>query len=518
MAPDNKTGDKPAAPTQGDLFTARPAVAPKRAAAPEVPAMQQGIAAKRREPALEEPHTYKVAELVHLASRKLEAHFPSVWVEGELSNCRPYNGSCYFTLKDADAQLPSVIWSAAYGRLKFRLADGQKVRCRGRLTIWERSGRFQLAVDLVEPVGLGALQLAKEQLAAKLKAEGLFDPARKRALPFLPRRIGVATSRDGAAVRDIIRVATRRAPVRLLIAHCQVQGEGAPPDIVRAIAALARQPDVDLIIVGRGGGSIEDLWAFNDERVARAIAACRVPVISAVGHEVDVTIADFVADVRAATPSQAAELAVREHARLDRELSELRTRLAPAARRRIEEARQRLDAEVADAAVLLRRSIDARRAKGRALDRRLDQLHPRARLAAQRRSLADLDGRLRAPPRAHVERAHRELPQLDRRLHVAMQRELAEAHKVLPDLERRLHAAMQQGVDRRRRTLAQAGGKLDAMSPLRVLERGYGLVLGPGGHVEARATDVRPGDPIEVRLGRGQLGARVERVDDESDE
>src|SRR5579871_6657044 len=471
-------------PEQYDLFSRPPgAPAPANAPAPapetapvddfgdppffpdeEPPPIDLLDATQQKIIAPQQPRIYGVSDVVRLASRALEARFGDVVVEGEVCNLKA-PGHLYFTLKDADAQLPAVMFKTAAQRLKFRLADGLQVRARGRLAIYDAQGKFQMYVEQVEPAGLGALQLQFEQLKKKLAAEGLFDESRKRPLPFWPRRIGVATSASGAAVRDIVRVATRRAPVKLLVAPCLVQGEGAPLDIVRAIAALERQADVDVIIVGRGGGSTEDLWAFNSELVARAIARCRVPVISAVGHEVDFTIADFVADRRAATPSQAAELAVRVYADLAREADDLRRRLQRAGTRRIGDARLRLDGELARASLIVQRSMDLRRRSIGQAGERLQALHPRARLARDRAILVDLERRLRRP-----------LP--DR---------VARAGKLVDQLRARLDAAMQQAGQRRRRAFEAACGKLDALSPLKVLERGYGLVRGADGKLIARA-------------------------------
>ncbi|HSK10828.1 MAG TPA: exodeoxyribonuclease VII large subunit, partial [Vicinamibacterales bacterium] len=242
----------------------------------------------------------------------LETRFADVWVEGEISNCRPWHtGHLYFTLKDAGAQVKAVMFRSAVRALRFKAEDGLRVIVRGRLSVYDPKGEYQIVCEQMEPHGLGALQLAFDQLKKRLQADGLFDQARKRRLPALPRRIGIVTSLDGAAVRDIINVISRRHPnASLVIRPTRVQGEGASREIARALQAVARVPDVDVVIVGRGGGSIEDLWAFNEEMVARAIARCPIPVISAVGHETDVTIADFVADVRAATPSAAAEIVV----------------------------------------------------------------------------------------------------------------------------------------------------------------------------------------------------------------
>jgi len=297
-----------------------------------------------------QPRIYLVSELIKAARVTLESRFAEVRVEGEVSGLkRSGNGHIYFTLKDAEAQMDCVMYSREAGRLKFTLEEGMAVRCRGRLTIYEARGRFQMTVDKVEPTGAGALALAFEQLKQRLGAEGLFDQARKRPLPFLPRRIGVVTSPQGAVIRDIVRIAHRRYPIPILLAPTPVQGEGAALVIAAGIRKLEAIADVDVIIVARGGGSLEDLWAFNEEPVARAIFACRVPVISAVGHETDFTIADFVADLRAPTPSAAAERAVPVRDDLTAELGLLRRRggraLAEAARRarhELERARGRL--------------------------------------------------------------------------------------------------------------------------------------------------------------------------------
>src|SRR5262249_46673299 len=253
-----------------------------------------------------------VTELTIRVRDLLEDHFLEVWVEGELSNCRLWNtGHLYFTLKDQSSQVRGVIFRRALRYLRFKPADGLRVVARGRLSVYEPKGEYQLVCEHLEPHGLGALQLAFDQLKQRLQAEGLFDAARKRPLPALPRKIGIVTSLHGRAIRDIIKVLRRRyVNAHLVICPARVQGQDAAPDVARALRQIARVPGVDVVIVGRGGGSIEDLWAFNEEMVARAISRVPVPVISAVGHETDVTIADFVADLRAPTPSAAAELVV----------------------------------------------------------------------------------------------------------------------------------------------------------------------------------------------------------------
>lgn len=272
---------------------------------------------------------YTVSELTRQVRGILEGNFGEVWVAGEISNFRsPGSGHFYFTLKDEAAQLLAVMFRGANAKLAFKPEDGLKVVCHGRLSVYEARGQYQIIVDACEPKGIGALQLAFEQLKKKLQAEGLFDPRRKKRLPFLPQKIGVVTSPTGAAIRDILNILGRRFPdIGVLLVPVRVQGDGAAGEIAEAIQALNARDDIDVMIVGRGGGSLEDLWAFNEEAVARAIFASRIPVISAVGHEIDFTIADFVADVRAPTPSAAAELVVPRKEDLGAQVAELSRQL-----------------------------------------------------------------------------------------------------------------------------------------------------------------------------------------------
>ena len=280
---------------------------------------------------------YTVSELTAAVARRLEKEFFQVWLEGEISNARPAaSGHLYFTLKDDAAQIKAVMFRGNLRLLRFKPADGQHVIARGQLEVYEARGEMQIVCQHLEPRGLGALQLAFEQLKRRLEAEGLFAAARKRPLPLLPRTIGIVTSLEGAAVRDIVRVVTNRhAGLRLLIRPCRVQGEGACHEVARAIRDVSRHPGVDVVIVARGGGSLEDLWAFNEEAVARAIAASPVPVVSGVGHEIDTTIADFAADVRAATPSNAAEIVVARRDELARRIAHLDHRARAAVRQRV---------------------------------------------------------------------------------------------------------------------------------------------------------------------------------------
>ncbi|GAK54400.1 exodeoxyribonuclease 7 large subunit [Candidatus Moduliflexus flocculans] len=318
-----------------------------------------------------QPEIFSVTALTQSIKRDLEGEFANVWVEGEISNLAlPRSGHTYFTLKDAGAQLKAVIFKYMARSVKFELENGMQVLLRGSLSVYEPRGEYQLIVSAAEPRGAGALQAAFEQLKQRLNAEGLFDPAHKKPIPILPKKIGVVTSATGAAIRDILNVVNRRfANVQILIAPVRVQGAEAPGEIANAIAMLNRLPDVDVLIVGRGGGSMEDLWAFNEEVVARAIFASRIPIISAVGHEIDFTIADFVADLRAPTPSAAAELVVQNKANLIHTVNVLTTRLRQNFFHELQRRKER-------AAQLRRRLPDPKR-RVNELQQRIDDLFQR---------------------------------------------------------------------------------------------------------------------------------------------
>jgi exodeoxyribonuclease VII large subunit len=421
----------------------------------------------------------------------IEERFPAVWVEGEISNFRLYaSGHAYFTLKDAGAQLAAALFRTRVRRLRFEPRDGLAVLAFGSLEVYAQRGGYQLIVERLEPRGVGALQLAFEQLKARLDAEGLFAAARKRALPAFPRRIGIVTSPDGAALRDILRVLGRRfRGLSIVIAPATVQGEGAAVEIAQAVADLNAMGGIDVIICGRGGGSLEDLWAFNEEAVARAIAASKVPIISAVGHEVDVTIADFVADLRAPTPSAAAELVVREEQAVAARLVDLPERLAAAMGRRLAHARDRLDGlasrrVLTDPARLLlerqRRVDDARRRLGRAMA-------AAAHGAAHRLQMASAALRA-ASPFARIRDDRRRLDAARLGLLTAMDRRTVEA----------------------RHRLGLSAGRLDSLSPLAVLGRGYSLTRLPSGEIVRRAGQVAAGAGVTVMLPEGSLDCRVE--------
>jgi exodeoxyribonuclease VII large subunit len=441
------------------------------------------------------PPTLTVSELTADIRAALEMGFSDVRVEGEISNCRAWNtGHLYFTLKDAGAQIRAVMFRSAARLLKFKVQDGQHVVARGRLSVYDTKGEYQIVCESLEPHGLGALQLAFDQLKRRLAAEGLFDQARKRPLPLLPRKIGLVTSLDGAAVRDVLSVLGRRYPqAHLVIRPARVQGDGAAPDLARALGAVGRVAGVDVVLLVRGGGSIEDLWAFNEEMVARAIVRCDVPVISGVGHETDVTIADFAADLRCATPSAAAETVVARRdefvAQIDRHVERVRAALD----RRLLGARSRVHALESRRGLAAVRASVAMRGRhvmelGQALQRAMTERAARdgRRVAIVGRSLAQHD------PRARLARSRGQLGTLDAQLLASIQR-------------------------RQQRTTAQFSasvGRLHSLSPLAVLGRGYAVCWdGARARIIRRAADVSAGDAVRVTLGEGEIACAVTRVE-----
>jgi exodeoxyribonuclease VII large subunit len=440
-----------------------------------------------------ERKVYTVSELTASIKTCLEENFPMFWVEGEISNLRmPGSGHAYFTLKDEGAQISAVLFRGRGRRVRFDLEDGMQVMAFGGLDVYAARGQYQLVVEMMEPKGLGALQLAFDQLKRKLEAEGLFEESRKRPLPAYPRVIGIVTSPTGAAIRDMLNIIDRRfGDLQILITPVRVQGDEAPGEIVQALAHLQTIAELDVVIVGRGGGSIEDLWAFNDERVARALAACRVPVISAVGHETDFTIADFVADLRAPTPSGAAELVVREKLAVIETLVDLYGRLKQAMAAEVGARRERVD-------VLLRRRVltDPSRAL-RDVYRRLDDLQARLRLG------------LRSTQRHVAHRVTLATNALRSRNPLGRVTGLS---ALLAQLRGRLASSASYKVKTSRARFAEAVGRLESLSPLAVLARGYGVTRLPSGEVVRRATQVGVGDPLEILLHQGALGARVTEV------
>ena len=432
-----------------------------------------------------------VAEVVRLAGRALDG-LGLVWLEGEITQVsQPASGHCYFALRDRDAVLSAVMWGRDASRMRFRMEAGQRLRVRGRLGVYDRDGKMQLYADFAEPAGLGAEALALEQLKAKLAAEGIFAAERKRPLPRFPRRIGVVTSKSGAAVHDIIRTVQRRLPTPILIADAAVQGTSAPNQIVMGMAMVVRA-GVDVVIVGRGGGAATDLSAFNHERVVRTIARCPVPVISAVGHEIDLSLADLAADARASTPTAAAELAVPDGAALGDQLRKERRRLDREIRHRVDRARQDLDHQTMALHARGERALAATRAELATLAHRLTGLHPRKQLFARGSRLAELAQRLTAVhPASRISRARHELDAL-----VA-----------------RRDAAMWRGLEARRAQLGQLGAGMAALSPLAVLDRGFAMVVREDGAIVRDAARVSPGEHLKIRLARGSLGVIIEDVE-----
>jgi exodeoxyribonuclease VII large subunit len=434
---------------------------------------------------------FSVSEINHVSRMLLEDSLTDIWIEGEISNLRiPSSGHLYFSLKDAQAEMAAVMFRSQLALLKFRPENGLQVLVNGRVSLYEPRGTYQVNAQWMEPRGRGALHLAFEQLKQRLAAEGLFDASRKRPIPLMPRRVGIVTSPSGAALHDILQVLERRhAGISVLIAPARVQGEGAAQEIATAIEQIGSVPGIDVLIVGRGGGSIEDLWAFNEEIVARAIAASRLPVISAVGHEIDFTIADFAADLRAPTPSAAAELVAASRGEMLERLDSLGRRLIQALRLRVSRARGVLD-PLAAAALPARLLERVQRAS-----QRVDDLSQRLSRAA-----AVTLERLRARCDAAAARLQPSLRREQLRLQV-----LAAA-----EMRRRLASAALGCVHRSRGRLGGALGALRSLSPLGVLERGYALCLDPQSGALVTAYDqVRPGAAVEVRLGRGRLDCEV---------
>jgi len=460
-----------------------------------------------------------------------------VWIEGEVSNCRAaQSGHIYFTLKDAKAQIRCVCFRDQARSLKFRPEDGLHVTVRGSIAVYELRGEYQVYVSHIEPVGLGALQLAFEQLKKKLQAEGLFDEARKKPLPVMPRCIGVITSPTGAAIRDILRVLKRRfANAHVQLYPAKVQGEGAGPEIVAGLRYFNLAKVVDVVIVARGGGSLEDLWAFNLEIVARAIAVSEIPVISGVGHETDFTIADFVADLRAPTPSAAAEIVVQSRQEFERHIAAHYRQLVQQMRYFLSERRHQVrDLQThrgfRQIETLVRRRQqrldDLSLALGTLLRVRLGAVRQRVTKAGTRISSFDLQGRARVL-RRRIEQQREALRAGLERVMTRKQRRYAAAslrfagldlrarvgklRRALDERSSGLRARMDRLLIAKRRRLEAAGLQLEERSPFQLLERGYAIAYDASGKVLRSPDQVAIGEDISVRLARGQLDATVRR-------
>lgn len=429
-----------------------------------------------------------VSQLNQRARHLLEDVFPQVWVEGEISNlARPASGHLYFTLKDSQAQVRCALFRQNALKVRQALRDGLAVKVRGKVSLFEGRGDYQMIADAVEPAGDGALRLAFEALKEKLAGEGLFATERKRPLPAHPQRVGIVTSPTGAVIRDIISVFRRRAPqVSLTLMPTAVQGREATAQIVRALA-LADAQGFDALILARGGGSLEDLWCFNEEAVARAVAACKTPIVSAVGHETDVSISDFVADVRAPTPSAAAELLAPDSSGLRQRLESLERRLLLRMRQLIAHQHLRLDG----------------------LTRRLR--HPGERLRQQAQRLDDLEMRLQRALDRQVSQRRERLARLETRLAAQHPgRALGLLRQRLDALAARLPRAMRETLGTRRLELQSQVQTLHAFSPLATLGRGYSILLDERGQAIRSASQTQPGQRLKARLGEGELEVRVE--------
>ncbi len=441
---------------------------------------------------------WTVRALVAAVRTHVEREYSDAWVEGEISNFRaPDSGHLYFTLKDGNAQIRVVMFSSKARLLRFRPADGMQVVVRGRVTIYEDRGELQIAAEYVEPKGVGGLQVAFEQLKAKLEAEGLFAAERKKAIPTLPGRIGIVTSPQAAALRDILNILQRRHhTVNAVIYPAQVQGDAAAAEVASGVRYFndCRKDDsrrVEVIIVGRGGGSAEDLAAFNDEGLARTVAASEIPVISAVGHETDFTIVDFVADLRAPTPSAAAELVIRSRVEVETQADALRERLLRAMQRQLLEARHAL----------------MERAQDGAFARMMDLIRQR------QQKLDDLTFRLERSERQGLEQIRRRLETVSAAVrHYDLRRVLAGIRGELEAGTAAMASAMRNLLLQYKVRAERMGRALEMLSPLAILERGYALVFDGAGQLVKNAAQVKVGEEISARVARGQIRATVEKT------
>lgn len=434
---------------------------------------------------------YTVTRLNREVRAVIEGNFGAVWLEGEISNlARPASGHWYFTLKDPSAQVRCAMFRMRVQQVRFRVTDGAQVLVYARVGMYEPRGEFQLVVENMEPAGEGLLRLKFEQLKQKLAAEGLFDSALKRPLPAWPRAVGVVTSATGAALRDIVHVLGRRNPgVPIVVYPCAVQGAAAVPEIVAAIAAANRRAEVDVLIVGRGGGSLEDLWAYNEEAVVRAVRASQIPVVSGIGHEIDFTLTDFAADVRAATPSAAAEICAPDRAEILRRFALLEARLARCAEHRIALAKSRLNGATARLRDP-RRRLEEHAQQLDELTRRLPQALASL-LALRRARLAHAVTALAAATPARRLQIH------DERLRAQVQR---------------LHAAWPAYLGWQDARLRLAERTLQALSPAATLERGYAIVRSADGHIARDAAQFTPGERLEAQLAKGSVVAVVDEL------
>jgi exodeoxyribonuclease VII large subunit len=439
--------------------------------------------------------TWTVRDLVAAVRTHIEREYADIWVEGEISNFRAHDsGHLYFTLKDRNAQIRVVMFRSSARLLRFRPENGMQIVTRGRVTIYEDRGEMQISAEYLEPKGAGALQIAFEQLKAKLEAEGLFDAARKKPIPMLPQRIGLVTSPQAAALRDILNILQRRHhSANVLIFPAQVQGESAAREVIAGVRYFNKSKSVEVIIVARGGGSAEDLAAFNHEELARAIAASEIPIVSAIGHETDFTILDFVADLRAPTPSAAAELVIRSRQEIDEQLESLHRRLAKSIRYQLLMARQNL----------------TEFAQHQAFARMMDLIHRR------QQRLDDLVYRMANSERAVIEGQRRRFETLSAAVrHYDVRRVLSGIRRDLEAQVSALGAAARNSLLERKVRLDRIDTALHALSPMAILERGYALVFDASGALIKDAAQVHAGDKISARLAKGTVDAKVSKIRD----
>jgi exodeoxyribonuclease VII large subunit len=453
------------------------------------PLLKREVSAKLTEPVeTAEPHVLSIEELNLSIKQLLEGQFNIVWARGEISNFKAHtSGHFYFSLKDSKSQISAVMFRGFGSRLKFKPTDGTEVIVRGRISVYEPRGNYQILCEMMEPVGAGALQKAFEQLKEKLKKEGLFEQARKKPIPHMPKHVAIVTSPTGAAIRDILNILSRRAPwLSVTIVPTVVQGESAAAKICEAFAKALKLPEVDVIIVGRGGGSIEDMWCFNDETLARAIAASSIPVISAVGHEIDFTIADFVADLRAPTPSAAAELVAKSSTEITNKLQQLRKLLGLNMQRTFKLWEQKLQ-------ILSKGLVDPQK-KLQDLNLRNDDLVNRLQMAMDHR-ISERRYKLQIAK----ERMGSPLAVVQERL------------KALEYHRQGLHKAQFRVLENKKSNLQRWFSVLDSLSPLKVVERGYSIVK-KDQKIVKNSSQVQAGEVIEITLAHGQLEARVEKI------
>lgn len=441
---------------------------------------------------------FSLRELSDAIRGTLERGFTNIWISGEISGTKLVpSGHCYFTLKDSEAQIKCVCWKLTYWRLKFKPKDGLQVLVRGRVDIYEQRSEYQFVVETIEPQGQGALQIAFEQLKQRLLLEGLFETARKRALPRFPLRIGIVSSPKGAVIRDFIEILSRRFPglhVRLFPAR--VQGVGSVEDVCRGLRYFGESGWAQIVVIARGGGSLEDLWTFNEEAVAHAIAGCAIPVVSAIGHETDVTIADFVADLRAPTPSAAAEMIVCTRQEITDRVMALENRMTQRTRYRLATLARRLHEQAIDrATTLLHRNLARRTQRVDDAGERL-QAAIRSRLAGHRRYRSELEQKLQffdLRPRFRRDRAR------------------------LNEASGRAETLVQAALNRNRQRFERAAAKLDQLNPRLVLSRGYAIVLNDSGGIVRKAAGNRPGSDLKLLFAQDSLTARVMEIQKTND-